>query len=284
MVRLTALAGLAALMGIGGVSPASAAGPSYASLGDSYTSGPFIPNQLNNPRGCLRSDHNYPHLAALARHLSLTDISCSGATTADMESSQSVSGGTNPPQLDAVTASTSIVTLGISGNDIGFVSIVENCAAASPWGPTKVGQTCKSYYDPNGHDQIAAAINATGPKVAAVLQAIHSKAPGAKVLVVGYLAILPNTGTGCWPQMPLTLTDVPYLRGEEIRLNAMLATEAAANSATYVDTYTPSTGHNACTAESIRWVEPFKPDSSAAPVHPNAAGEAAMAKILLRKM
>jgi hypothetical protein len=43
--------------------PAAAAAPSYVSLGDSYTAGPLIPNQLP-PYGCLKSDHNYPHLAA----------------------------------------------------------------------------------------------------------------------------------------------------------------------------------------------------------------------------
>ncbi|MGN6274564.1 MAG: hypothetical protein ACTHNP_01375 [Solirubrobacterales bacterium] len=35
----------------------------YVALGDSYAAGPLIPNPVL-PLGCLKSDHNYPHLAA----------------------------------------------------------------------------------------------------------------------------------------------------------------------------------------------------------------------------
>jgi hypothetical protein len=40
---------------------------SYVALGDSYTAGPLIPVQETTPLGCLRSDHNYPHLVAAGR-------------------------------------------------------------------------------------------------------------------------------------------------------------------------------------------------------------------------
>lgn len=259
---------------------ACSTGKPYVSLGDSYVSGPFIPVQQPNPLGCLRSDHNYPHVTAGARGLNLTDVSCSGATTFDMTHSQAVTWGTNPPQLNAVNSSTKVVTLGIGGNDIGFSSVIENCVAGSSKGPTRVGQTCKDFYTAGGKDQLAAAINATAPKVATVLQQIHAKAKSAKVFVVGYPAILPNRGTGCYPQMPLTVTDVPYLRGVEKNLNAMLKTEAGTNGAVYVDTYTPSVGFNACTAPVIRWVEPVVPVNAAAPVHPNIRGEAGMAGVV----
>jgi hypothetical protein len=38
----------------------------------------------------------------------------------------------NPPQFNALTADTQIVTLQIGGNDIGFTSILQNCATANP--------------------------------------------------------------------------------------------------------------------------------------------------------
>jgi hypothetical protein len=256
------------------------ASQSYVSLGDSYTAGPLIPDQLPNPAGCLRSDRNYPHVAASALGLALTDVSCSGATTVDMTSAQSVTFGSNPPQLGAVTPSTSVVSIGIGGNDINFAGIIQNCVAASPWGPTKVGWTCHGHYVTNGVDQIASAINATAPKVAAVLQRIHLLAPNAKVLVVGYPSILPPTGSGCWPQMPLVNSDVGYLRAKQLSLNSMLKTVALANKSVYIDTYGPSVSHSACASESTRWVEPIVPSAWAAPVHPNATGEAAMATIL----
>ncbi|HEX3669972.1 MAG TPA: hypothetical protein VHY55_12530 [Acidimicrobiia bacterium] len=63
-------------------------------------------------------------------------------------------------------------------------------------------------------------IDATAPKVAAVLQGIHQRAPNAQIYVVPYLAILPESGPGCWPQLPITPDDVPYLRGVEKKLYA----------------------------------------------------------------
>jgi GDSL-like Lipase/Acylhydrolase family len=254
--------------------------PAWTALGDSYTAGPLIPNQIADPPGCFRSDHNYPHLAAAALGFTLTDTSCSGATVADMTAPQSTDAGTNPPQLLAVTPKDEVVTLGIAGNDIDFTGIVENCIAATPWGPTRVGRTCKAYYDPSGHDLIAAEIGALQPRVQATLAQIRARAPQAKIFVVGYPAILPAAGFGCWPQMPLTVTDVPYLRLKELELNAMLAAAAAAAQATFIDTYVPSESHNACTPESVRWVEPVVPGAMAFPVHPNAAGEAGVAKVV----
>src|SRR5882672_4307904 len=59
----------------------------YVALGDSYTSGPGIPRQTVESGGCRRSDHNYPHLVAVALALGagrFTDASCAGATTAHM--------------------------------------------------------------------------------------------------------------------------------------------------------------------------------------------------------
>jgi lysophospholipase L1-like esterase len=202
----------------------------------------------------------------------LRDVSCSGATTTDMTSPQSVSGGVNPPQFNSLDENTRLVTLGISGNDIGFTEILRNCFSGTP-----NGTPCQDHYVVNGDDQLSDRIVATAQKVAAVVQGIHSRAPNARVFVVGYPAILPDTGPGCWPQMPVTSGDVPYLRAKELELDGMLAAQAAANGAAYVDTYTPSIGHDACQLPGTRWVEPVAPAAPAAPVHPNALGMQGMA-------
>jgi GDSL-like Lipase/Acylhydrolase family len=118
-----------------------------------------------------------------------------------------------------------------------------------------------------GDDQTA-----TAPKVAAVLDGIHQRSPKARVFVVGYLAILPESGPGCWPQMPIAPDDVPYLRDTEKKLNAMLAAQAGANGAKYVDAYAASIDHDACQLPGFRWVEPAVPTTPAAPVHPNLFG------------
>jgi lysophospholipase L1-like esterase len=243
----------------------------YVALGDSYVAGPVIPVQTGTPPGCLRSTHNYPSL--VDRSLGspeFHDVSCSGATTANLTGPQKVAGGSNPAQLDALTPETRLVTLGIGGNDIGFVGIIETCAKRSSTKP--LGSACKDYYTAGGHDQLAARIEATSSKVAHVLDEIDRRAPDAKVLVVGYPTLLPDSGRGCYPVVPFTAGDVAYLRGVEQRLNGMLAEQAREAGATFVDTYRTSIGHDVCTLPGTRWVEGLVPLAAAAPFHPNALG------------
>ena len=252
----------------------------YSSLGDSYTAGPLIPNLTGSPAGCARSTHNYPSLVAAAAGVaSFHDVSCQGADTTSMKHSESVPLGTNPPEDNALSSSTTLVTLQIGGNDINFINIILNCTTLSLTDP--FGAPCKKHYTSGGTDKLKAAINATAPKVAADLQGIHADAPNARVLLVGYPVILPNSGNGCWPVVPIASGDVPYLRGVEQELNAMLATEAAANNATFVDTYTASIGHDVCKGTGVKWVEGLIPTSPAAPFHPNALGEKSMAQQVL---
>ena len=106
-----------------------------------------------------------------------------------------------------------------------------------------------------------------------MIQGIHARSPQAKVFVVGYPDILPQSGR-CYPTMPLTTGDTAYLNNIEQQLNSMLATQAAANGATFVDTFTPSIGHDACKSASVRWVEPIVATNGGISVHPNGTGEA----------
>jgi lysophospholipase L1-like esterase len=236
----------------------------YVALGDSYASGPLIPTQSLHPVGCARSNHNYP--ADLSRELGvpLTDVSCGGAGTADLSGSQSVPLGTNPPQFDAVTADTDLVTVTIGGNDIGFTSILETCAAESLTSP--FGHPCENHFG----SQLADRITAVAPKVTQVLAGIRQRAPHATVVVVGYLRILPPS-VGCWPVVPIAVGDVPYLDGVEHDLNAMLGRRAAAAGDIFVNPGN-TTGHDVCQPESRKWVEGIVPTAPAFPVHPNAAG------------
>jgi hypothetical protein len=255
---------------------AGARAANYVALGDSYAAGPLIPNPVL-PLGCLKSDHNYPHLAAPGIGLTLRDASCSGATTVDMTNPQNVEpDGPNPPQFNSLDASTTVVSLTIGGNDIGFSEVAQSCITLNPF-----SHPCLDKYDAGGVDQLKARIEATAPKVAAVLAGIKSRSPSAKIYVVNYPAIFPETGSGCWPQMPIGFSDVPYLRSTEQRLDAMLATQAAAAGATLVNWYNASIGHDACKSSSNRWVEPLVPGELAAPIHPNKAGMVGGANALL---
>jgi GDSL-like Lipase/Acylhydrolase family len=278
-LMVTAVSGAASAATRSGTLRAASA-LNYVSLGDSYTAGPLIPDLTGSPAGCARSTHSYPFLVAAADSAaSFTDVSCQGADTSNMTHSESVPLGSNPPQDNALSSSTTLVTLQIGGNDINFSNIIINCTTLSLTEP--FGAPCKKHYTSGGKDRLKEAIEATAPKVAADLQGIHADAPNARVLLVGYPVILPNSGDGCWPVVPIAFGDVPYLRGVEQELNAMLATEAAANSATFVDTYTASIGHDVCQSPGVKWVEGLIPTSPAAPFHPNALCEKSMAQQVL---
>ncbi len=291
-LRRTALAATALVAVVaaacGGTATAAhttgAPGPhTYVALGDSYSAGPAIPTQLgpgttpSAPAACRRSSADYPALVAHALDLTLRDVSCAGATTADLTGSQ---GPGIPDQFSALSPSTSIVSVGIGGNDLGFTKIAAECASLTPWGVTLVGWTCQSHFTAGGTDQLAATADQVGTKVAAVLADIRTLAPHARVFVVGYPDIAPPTGTGCWPLLPFSMSDLGYLRGVEADLNAILSKEAAAAHDVYVDMAAPSASHNACTAAATRWVEPIIPSDGTYPLHPSEAGMAGMAGAL----
>jgi lysophospholipase L1-like esterase len=271
---LLAFAALAAALVL--AAPAAAASR-YVSLGDSYAAGPLIPIPLP-PFGCLKSSNDYGHLTQRQlRFPEYRDPSCSGAKTDHMTVSQGVSPGPNPPQFNSLTAGTSMVTLTIGGNDIGFSSIAQDCLVALP----STRSPCKDKYTAGGPDQISQRIANTAPKVAGVLQGIAARSPRAKRYVVNYSAIFPHEGGGCYPQIPVAEGDVPWLRAKQEELNAMLASQASANGATLVDVYAASRGHDACSLPGVRWVEPVTPASPAAPLHPNLLGMRAMAGLIV---
>jgi hypothetical protein len=196
------------------------------------------------------------------------DATCSGAKTDHMTQPQGVTPGPNPPQFDSLGPDTRLVTLNIGGNDIGFSSIARDCFSQN-----NTGTPCQDKYNPpGGPDQISQRIADTRPKVDAVLQGIHTRSPNAKIELLNYAAILPDSGPGCWPVVPISDGDVPYIRAKEKELNDMLAASAGANGATLVDWYTASIPHNACTPPGIKWVEGAAPTSAAAPLHPNLLG------------
>jgi len=257
--------------GLGGVSQpvvnALPHGGAYTALGDSYTAGPLIPNPIATSGLCQRSDHDYPALVA-ARILpaAFQDVSCGGASTLHMTEPQLPA--TTNPQFIALTQDTRLVTLGIGANDIDLVGIAMKCSALGLVDP--VGAPCKDFYGLGGSDKNVAAIHGLAPRIGGLLAGIHARSPKARVLLVGYPDIFPEVGAGCWPSVPIAPGDMPYLVSVEESLNRMLARQAAASGATYVDTYTTSIGHDICQQPGTRWLEWFQSGKDAAPIHPNA--------------
>jgi lysophospholipase L1-like esterase len=249
----------------------------YVALGDSLASGPGIPDQVD--ANCARSSSNYPSLVAADRHTHLTDVSCSGATTAAMTEPLR----TAPAQFDALNRGTDLVTISIGVNDIGFSTIIGTCAQVGATDPT--GSPCRAYFGSSGTDQLQQNIDATAPKISQVLAGIHRKAPHAKVLVLGYPDLLPDDGVGCTSAtVPFAGGDFAYLRDTEKSLNSMLSRQAHRGGAQYVDTYKPTIGHDMCKPVGQRWIEPVGVAAPVAPAHPNALGHQAMAKAVERTL
>jgi lysophospholipase L1-like esterase len=269
----------AALVGLG-TAPAAAQLPlppperpaegiTYVALGDSFTSGPLVPNQIGTPIDCARSDQNYTQLAAATLGAAeLRDVSCSGATIDDFTEAQGPLplGGVNPPQFDALDADVDVVTVGIGGNDVGFVSLAIGCLRAVP---PPLSEPCSPPYTAGGVDQISERIAATGVELGAALREVQVRAPNAEVLVVGYPTSLPDNAVPCYPYVPILPEDMPYLVAKFKEMNAMLAEQAAANGATYVDIYTSSIGHDVCQLPPTAWVNGIVVVPPSLIAHPN---------------
>jgi len=120
---------LAALAsGFAGSGPAATT-YSYVALGDSYSSGVGTGSYTLDST-CKRSVYAYPYLYT-QKHAgtSLTFVACSGAKTSDVLAIQ----------VQSVTKSTTLVTMTVGGNDIGFANLIyqctlSNCSATSRFG------------------------------------------------------------------------------------------------------------------------------------------------------
>jgi len=282
-----ATASAAATVSAGTVSSAAAAssatGPVVA-LGDSYTAGGLLPfDATARPAGCLRSTKAYPFLVASALHAQLTDVACTNAGVNMMTGPQKTYLGTNSPQLNALTPKDRLVLLTLGGDDMGFLNVLHECMLLAVF-PS--GSPCEQHYTVTSKtggstNQLDSSLTAEKPKIAHVLAEIRQRAPQARIVLVGYPDLFPQSG-GCWPAVPITDGDVAYLRGIEVELNAMLEADANAAGDTFVDAFTPTIGHDFCQPEKNRDIEGLLPGSLALPFHPNAQGQQAMANAVLK--
>jgi lysophospholipase L1-like esterase len=252
--------------------PAPVVPDTYVAIGDSGSAGPLIP-MPDGPLGCLRSDHNFAHLAASRLPVARTiDRSCSGATTDTMRDGQQLpTGESYPSQLDFLDARTKVVTVSIGSNDIGMFEIFLDCAQRS-----LVLQSCQSAY-PDA--EIQRRIDRAATKLRATYEELHRRAPNATVYATGGLTLLPASGPGCYPLMPLLPWDMDWARASLRRIDEMRRRVAAETGVVVADVTT--TGHDACQAPDVRWVEPLVPGSAAASGHANAAGHRALADALV---
>jgi len=258
--------------------PDQAAGQVYINLGDSYASGTgVLPLQEGSPFLCFRSQHNFARIVAERTGRALTDVSCAGATTDNMTTAQYDG---VPPQLDALSDRTELVTMMLGGNDNGtFGRSISVCGDVGRLVPK--GSPCT---DGPGAELLDPIEKRTYPALVDALRSIREHAPRARVLIVGYPWIMPPE-KGCFPDIPIAVEDVPLLREIQTSLNAVVERAAKRTGVTFVDMSRVSAGHDACKPERVRWIEPQDNRSAAASLvgglHPNAAGQRAIAEQVL---
>ncbi len=280
-VIVSVLAALAVVLGLAAPASATPRLPQpldYVALGDSYSaaSGVLPPDPTAAPQ-CLRSTRNYPHVLAAQLGARLTDVTCGGADTTHFATAQYPG---VPPQLQALSAETDLVTMTIGGNDSSvFINSILQCGAAAL---TSLGQgsPCRDRYGSSFEDTVR---NVTAPALVEALRAVRAAAPHARVVILGYPWILPASG-GCYPLMPVATGDVPYLRSLQATLNTAVQQAARQAGATFVDLSGVSEGHDACQPIGVRWVEPVLVGTNPVIVHPNALGEQAMAAQVINQL
>ncbi|MFF0493676.1 SGNH/GDSL hydrolase family protein [Nocardia sp. NPDC004068] len=276
-------AGLAAAAATGTASAESTtAEPVYVAMGDSYAAGVGIApvTTVNGVVGlCSQSTVNYPKLVAKALHAKVfRDVSCGGATSADLAGTQPDLTGPAAPQYDALTPDTTLVTIGMGGNDIGLVQLGVSCINPLP---EPYGQSCAAANTAGGRDLVGEHIDAFAPTYGTIIEQIRQRSPLARIVLVGYpQGIRENGCPGVQPAWP---ADATYLQAKIDQLNAVMAAQAAAHDATFVSLTASTRGHDACAAPGQSWMVgavPTSPDA-VVPLHPNAASHANTARQVL---
>ncbi|WP_369030202.1 SGNH/GDSL hydrolase family protein [Streptomyces adonidis] len=241
---VVAFAGMAAVAG----TPAHAAGEKeYVALGDSYASGVGAGYYDTASGDCKRSQLNYPAQSAAAHsEYTLKDVTCSGATIADVRANQ----------LSAVTSGTDLVTLTVGGNDAQFSTVVQNCLLESD-SYCKTATDWMSYY----------AKNQLVTELATLYKDIKAKAPGAEIVVVGYPQALSLTGT-C-PVIDLSTAKRTYMNAFADALAEGAKAATAQESVTFVDVRDTFKGHGACGTDP--WINNLSSGTTEV-FHPNLTG------------
>lgn len=252
----------------------------YVALGSSMAAGPGIgPRAAGAPRWSGRSARNYPHLVAERLNLELVDVTFSGATTThvlvDRQRGQ-------PPQLEALDGSESLVTITIGGNDVGYVPLLLAAALPRPARRLPVlGTRISELLERNAREE---ALTQVFDSLCAVGAAARRRAADARVCFVDYLTILPPAGT---PAPPLSASDADLGRHVAAALQRCTAEAAAATGCELVRAAAHSRTHHAWSSEPwtttpVRYGVglPGRP----APLHPNAAGMRAVAELVAAQL
>jgi lysophospholipase L1-like esterase len=240
-------------------------------MGSSYAAGAGIgPIVSDSPKRCGRTQNNYAHLLAARMGLDLVDVSCGGATTAHILGPWSEL----PPQKDAVTPDTRLVTVTIGGNDLNYVrNLMTGTCGRTPGMMPPAGRACPPVVWP-----VASDYQALEQHLRQIAQEVRRRAPQARLVFVDYVRIVPDAG-GC-ADVPLDEAQMAAARETFRRMAEVTKKAASAEGALLLPAGQLSKGHEACSSNPWGSGDPGKPTKW----HPTAAGHEAIAKALAARL
>jgi lysophospholipase L1-like esterase len=241
----------AALCALAAAPPASAQSAiHYVALGDSYSSGVGAGSYTSSSGSCDRSTNAYSQLWASANDpASYVSAACSGATTSSVISSQ----------LSALSSATTLVSITVGGNDVGFSSTMETCVLDST-------STCVSAIST---DEAEIANDLPG-ELNNVLGDIRADAPSARVVVLDYPELYDlSKSASC---VGLSTTDRTDLNQAADQLDSAIQAAAGRHGDVFVDVRSAFAGHEIC--DSNRWLHSVNILDLTESYHPTAAGQA----------
>ncbi len=232
-----------------GMPAANAAAVNYVALGDSYASGVGSGSYTSESGSCLRSTLAYSQLWANSHApASYRSVACSGAKTTDV----------NANQLSALSSSTTLVSITIGGNDVGFSGVMEDCVLYST-------DTCVS--------EVNAAENTARTQLPGWLDTtyngIHSRSPNARVVVVDY----PRFYHDLWYCVGLSSTDRNKINEGADVLDGVISAAAARHGFQFADVRSAfANGHEICDGSSS-WLHSIDWSNITQSYHPTASGQ-----------
>ena len=241
-----AAAAAAALSLVLTAAPASAA-VNYVALGDSYASGLGAGNYSGG--SCDRSSGAYPQLWANANHpSSFAFVACSGATTTDVINNQ----------ISALSSATTLVSVTIGGNDVGFSNVMITCVLGS----TSDCVNAVNQAEAEARSKLPGALNA-------LFGDIKTRAPNARVVVSGYPEFYDlSKSSGC---VGLSTTDRTALDGGADLLDSVISAAAGQAGFAYAEVRGAFTGHEIC--DSSSWLHSVDWLNLGDSYHPTASGQ-----------
>lgn len=250
----------------------------YVSMGSSFAAGANIgPLQAGSPERCGRTTNNYASLLATRMDLALTDVSCGGAKT------DHILGAWDelPPQIEALTPDTRLVTITIGGNDVNYVGwlFVSGCKMGIPFrrGASEQAGPCPSGPPPG--DDLFTKLDTNLRNIAAE---VRRRAPNATLVFVQYVTLVSDSAC---PLEAIASEDARIAKGIAKRFSAITEAAARDTGAMVLNTDDLSVNHTPCSAEP--WANGLHADydmKNGAPWHPNAAGHSAIAEALFKMM